>query len=96
VDGFDTLLKLRMACLVGLAWMFAVLIPPAAVGLLPGPGWQLWALMAFIYAYLGYTGIRAYRRRWRSRFILRIVVPLSILGVSAVATAVVRWTAATA
>ena len=82
----DSLQRMRMGALVGAGWTFAVVAPPALVGYFSRPNGLLWALMAILYAYLGYSGIRALRKGWRSRFVLRVVVPLSLLSVSSVLT----------
>ena len=45
---------------------------------------------AVLFAYSLFTGIRALRRGWRSRFILRVVVPLSLLMLSSIGAGVWR------
>ena len=86
--------KTAMVGFVSVAWLFALAIPPWMFGLLQQPGWKMWTLMTLLYAYLGYTGMRAYHRGWRSRFILRVIVPLSLLGASALGCAVTLWSGA--
>ena len=86
--------KTAMAGLVLAAWLFALGIPPMMLGVLQRPDWEMWMLMTLLYAYLGYTGVRAYSRGCRSRFILRVIVPISLLGASAVITGVVFWSGA--
>ena len=83
-----------MVGFVSVAWLFALAIPPWMFGLLQQPGWKMWTLVTLLYAYLGYTGMRAYHRGWRSRFILRVIVPLSLLGASALGCAVTLWSGA--
>ena len=82
----DTRQGLRMAVFVSFAWAFALVTPPALVGYLPRPNTALWIMMAILYTYLGYSGLRALRKGWRSRFILRVVVPLSLLAFSSLLT----------
>jgi len=53
----------------------------------------MWCLMGALFAYFGYTGIRAWRKGWKSRFILRIIVPLSLLAVSSALTVLGVWLA---
>lgn len=42
------------------------------------PLWY-WCALAVAVAYFSYTGFRAWRRGWKARFILRIVVPAMLL-----------------
>ena len=44
-------------------------------------GWAL-TLVAAIVGYCFYTGYRAWRRGWKARFILRLVVPTSLFVLS--------------
>jgi len=72
-------------------WGFAALVPPIIGGVVPRPDPWMWCLMGVSFAYFGYTGVRAWRRGWKSRFILRIVVLLSLLAVSSVLTVLGVW-----
>ena len=94
-DIFADPLRARLALSVGAllfsTWIFAILAPPMISGDLSRPGPWLWCLMGTLFAYFGYTGIRAWRRGWRSRFILRVVVPLSLFVVSSALTLSGAW-----
>ena len=94
-DIFADPLRARLALSVGMllffTWIFAILAPPMISGTFHRPDPWLWCLMAALYSYFGYTGIRAWRRGWRSRFILRIVVPLSLFAVSSALTLSGAW-----
>lgn len=46
----------------------------------------LWCAIAAAIGYFSYTGVRAWRRGWKARFILRIVVPASLLATSCLFT----------
>ena len=41
--------------------------------------------------YFSYTGIRAWRRRWKARFVLRIVVPAALLVTSTMLVILFGW-----
>jgi hypothetical protein len=86
--GFADYMALRervvMGTFVAAAWVFALAIPPALSGVMSAPDAKVWALLAVLYAYMTYSGIRALRKRWRSRFILRVVIPACLLSVSTV------------
>ena len=84
-------LVLSVGFLLFCTWIFAILTPPMISGTLHRPDPWLWCLMAALYSYFGYTGIRAWRRGWRSRFILRIVVPLSLFAISSALTVSGVW-----
>jgi hypothetical protein len=94
-DPFADPARARMAAVVSVftlfTWLFAILVPPMISGTFPRPDPGLWCLMAALYAYCGYTGIRAWRRGWKSRFILRIGVPLSLFAVSSALTVFGVW-----
>ena len=94
-QAFYTVQKLRMGALVFIAWLFALLIPPSVLGLVSSPDWRFWVLPAVLYGYLGYSGVRAYRKGWRSRFVLRVIVPIWLLVTSAVISAVALWSGVT-
>ena len=80
-----------MGVFVLVAWVFAVAIPPAIAGIVAAPDFMLSALLALLYAYMAYTGVRAWRRQWRSRFIIRIVVPVCLLCGSTALTVSGVW-----
>jgi hypothetical protein len=84
----DAIERMRMAVFVAICWMLAVIAPPMLAGFAPSPGIALWLPMALAFAYLGYSGMRARRKGWRSRFILRVVVPLALLATSSALTVV--------
>jgi hypothetical protein len=94
-DLFADPVRARLVLSIGIllfsTWIFAILAPPMISGTLHRPDPWLWYLMAALYSYFGYTGIRAWRRGWRSRFILRIVVPLSLFAVSSALTVSGVW-----
>jgi hypothetical protein len=94
-DLFAHPMRARVTLSVGVlllsTWIFALLAPPMLSGALPRPDAWVWCLMAALFAYFGYTGIRAWQRGWRSRFILRIVVPLSLFAASSALTLCGAW-----
>jgi len=81
MPGWDDLQRWKMAVGVVATWLISAMIPPMVLAR-ERPSRELWLIFALYYAYMGYSGIRALRKGWRSRFVLRVVVPLCILGVS--------------
>lgn len=90
-DPLRARLTLSVGCLLFFTWVFAALIPPMIGGVIPSPDPRLWCLIGGLFAYFGYTGMRAWRRGWKSRLILRIVVPLSLLAASSALTIFGVW-----
>ncbi len=76
-----------MASLVAVGWLFAAWLPLVVVGFLSPLPFNFLAFLFFLYAYLGYSGFRALRKGWKSRFILRVVVPAGLLLASSAGTA---------
>ena len=52
---------------------------------------ETWFVASAIVGYFSYTGVRAWRRKWRARFILRIVVPTALLFSSCVLIGAFAW-----
>ena len=48
------------------------------------PLW-FWCGLSAAIGYFSYTGIKAWKQGWKARFILRIVVPASLLGIASIA-----------
>ena|ERR1700743_3786654 len=90
MDPSELKVKVAMAGLLGGLWVVLLALPPMLIGSLAQPPAVLLIFFAVLLAYSLYTGIRALRRGWRSRFILRVVVPLSLLMISGVGTGVWR------
>jgi hypothetical protein len=84
VDLAELRLKLTMAVLLAGTWVLAFLFPILIGESLPRPEAGLFWVFGGLLAYFLYTGVRAWRRGWRSRFILRLVVPLSLLTASSI------------
>jgi hypothetical protein len=93
VDPFELRTKLTFAALLGVVWTFLAMLPLMLAGKIDMPPLMFWWLPAGLWAYFTYTGIRAWRRGWTSRFVLRIVVPIALLLVSALCTAAWMWVA---
>ena len=88
MDPIDFRLKLTMAVLLGTTWTMLVLLP-VLIADKPGPiPASFWIIFGALPLYFFYTGVRAWRRGWKSRFILRIVIPLALLAVSSI----LQWT----
>jgi hypothetical protein len=62
-------------------WLFSAIIPPVLFTHQSASP-EFWVLIGLAYAYMGYSGVRALRRGRRSRFVLRVVVPLCIFTTS--------------
>ncbi len=90
-DPVSARLTFSVGVLLFFTWIIAALVPPMIGGLVPRPDLWMGCLIGSLFAYFGYTGIRARRRGWKSRFILRIVVPLSLLAVSTALTILDVW-----
>ena len=43
---------------------------------------SFWCGVCVVIGYFIYTGIRAWKRGWKARFVLRIVVPAALLGIA--------------
>jgi hypothetical protein len=50
-----------------------------------------WAVLCVAIGYFSFTGIRAWRRRWKARFVLRIVVPAALLVISSTLVGLFGW-----
>jgi hypothetical protein len=89
---FETVQKARIAALTGMVWVLALFIPLTLGGIAPMPERPFWWVFGGIYCYFIFTGIRALQRGWRSRFVLRIVVPCGLFAVSSLLVWIsLRW-----
>jgi hypothetical protein len=86
MDPSELKTKVAMAGLLGGLWLILLALPLMLTGGLASPPAGLLIFFAVLFGYSLYTGIRAPRRGWRSRFILRVVVPLSLLMLSGIGT----------
>ena len=86
MDPIELRTKLAVAGLLGALWVISLALPLMLVGILATPPAGLLSFFAVLFAYSLYTGIWALRRGWRRRFILRVVIPLSLLTLSAIVT----------
>jgi hypothetical protein len=84
VDIVEYRLKLTVAAFLGFTWFVAIMVPNFLGGSGEMPPAGVWCVFAGLFTYFFYTGFRAWRRGWRSRFILRVVVPISLLVVSSI------------
>lgn len=88
MDAIDLKIKTGMVAIVATQWFVVAAIPMVIAGYIPPPdGWGL-VLAAVITTYCFFTGYRAWKRKWQSRFILRAVVPSAILILSCVAVGI--------
>jgi hypothetical protein len=90
MDPIELKSKVAMAGLLGGLWLILLAFPLMLTGGLALPPAGLLIFFAVLFAYSLFTGIRALRRGWRSRFILRVVVPLSLLMLSSIGAGVWR------
>jgi hypothetical protein len=79
---FETVQKVRFAGLLGMVWVLSLFIPLTLGGIAPMPERQFWWVIGVIYCYFIFTGIRAWQRGWKARFVLRIVVPCGLFAAS--------------
>jgi hypothetical protein len=92
VDTFDVRIKIPVAILLGTLWVHLIMLPVFLAGELAAPPVSLWIILSAIFLYSIYTGVRAWRRGWKSRFIFRIVVPVTLLTISFVLQWTGTWT----
>jgi hypothetical protein len=90
-DPADMLQNFRVAALVGVYWLLAAAAPFMLSGLVHKPDAWTTVLFVAIAGYFGYTGLRAWERGWKSRFILRIVVPAALCFSAWVVVGVISW-----
>jgi hypothetical protein len=91
VDPIALRVKLGVAALLGGLWIFLIFAPLCVIGTLSMPPVAVWCLFGTIFGYFVYTGIRAWHRGWKSRFILRVAVPIALLTLSSISTAAWLW-----
>jgi hypothetical protein len=91
MDIFDIRAKFSAALLLGAVWILLVMLPLMAAGVLSMPPPSFWFIFGGPFLYFLYTGIRAWRRGWKSRFVLRVVVPFTLLVLSSVFTGAWLW-----
>src|ERR1700744_2048070 len=91
VDPVELRAKLSVAALLGGLWLFLLAVPLAVAGVLFMPPVSVWGVFGAIFAYSLYTGIGAWRRGWKSRFISRVVVPIALLMISTICVSVWLW-----
>lgn len=54
------------------------------------PVW-FWLVICAAIGYFTWTGVRAWRRGWKARFIMRIVIPAALLIIACTSFGVTRW-----
>jgi hypothetical protein len=91
VDPIDLRIKLSVAALLGGLWIFLMFVPLGVAGMLSMPPAPVWGLFGGLFVYFVYTGIKAWRRGWRGRFLLRVVVPIALLVLSSIAAGTWLW-----
>jgi hypothetical protein len=94
VDPFRLEAKVAMFGVVAVHWMLAVAIPAFIFGHIQLPPQEDWAAVLWFAAIVGYciySGYRAWKREWRSRFILRAVVPAVLFVLSFACFAFLAW-----
>jgi hypothetical protein len=85
---------IAMIAVVSTQWFAVAAAPFAAVGafgrISEFDGWAV-ALVTAMVAYCFYTGYRAWKRGWQSRFTLRLVVPAVLLVLSCIVAGIGLW-----
>lgn len=84
-DPLRAEVKIGMFMVVAVYWMIVAAIPAVIFGHVRPPlqdVWEMALVFGAIVGYCAYTGYRAWKRGWRSRFILRVVVPGALFVVS--------------
>src|SRR5271168_2323149 len=72
MDPNEFKFKFTVAGLLGIMWIVLVMLPPVLAGDLYAPPASVWCIFGGIFLYSLYTGVSAWRRGWKSRFILRM------------------------
>lgn len=88
-NAADGLQQARIIVLVGMYWTLAILAPFMLFGLVYRPEPSVTFLFLIIAAYFIYTGYRAWKLRWKARFVLRIVVPVALFLVASVCAEII-------
>jgi hypothetical protein len=83
--------QLIMGMLLLMTWGIAALIPYLVTVPIAISDMWVWVVVLGIPAYFIWTGVRAWRRGWKSRFILRLVVPVVILVASSLVQVFLLW-----
>ncbi|MET0499068.1 MAG: hypothetical protein ABW106_12465 [Steroidobacteraceae bacterium] len=90
-DLLNKSLSVHGAAIICVYWIMAFAIPFMIVDPEVRPGPWGWCLFAALIGYGGYSGFRAYRRGWKARFILRIVIPAALFVTASVIIAAFKW-----
>lgn len=74
-------------------WVIVLFIPFLASDQQVSSGVPLsfWVGACAAISYFSYTGLRAHRRGWKSRFVLRIVVPAALFFIGCIAIGFLSW-----
>jgi hypothetical protein len=92
MDPLRLELKIIMFFVVAMHWVLVIAVPALIFGYAPLPSdWVQVFLFLAIVGYCSYTGYRAWKRGWRSRFILRAVVPTVLFLLSSAWFAFSAW-----
>lgn len=84
---------LAAALLLFMYWV-SVFFMPFAISdpkIRPNAPLWFWCGLGVAIAYFSYTGVRAWRRGWKARFILRIVVPAALLVSATIVIGLLAW-----
>ena len=83
--------RIGMVGIVAIQWCAVAAVPFAAIRQVPPvDGWAL-AIAATIVGYCFYTGYRAWSRGWKTRFILRLVIPVCLFFLSGILVGLGSW-----
>jgi hypothetical protein len=91
MDQWEIRKKIIGVTVVTTTWLVAAMTPLILLSVLPLPDGAALVVPVLFVAYCYYTGYRAWRRNWRSRFVLRVVVPSALFSVVFVAAGVLAW-----
>ena len=91
MDIFDVRVRFPLAILLGTVWALLTIAPLMAAGVVPAPPLSFWIIFGGLFFYFIYTGMRAQRSGWTSRFVLRVLVPVALLAISSAITGMWLW-----
>jgi hypothetical protein len=74
--------KIAMVSVVSVQWLVAAALPALVVGYLTMPPAFESAFFLALAVYCFWTGYRAWKRGWKTRFILRLAIPIGLFAIS--------------
>ena len=77
--------RIGMVGIVAIQWFAVAAVPFGVARRFPRVDGLALTIAAVIVGYCFYTGYRAWNRGWKTRFVLRVVVPVCLFALSSIA-----------